>query len=43
MITNQIEMDIQEPFIIQPITKNKDDPVYTAFIDTMKMNESNEI
>lgn len=28
MNMNQIEMDIQEPFIIQPITKYKDDPVY---------------
>lgn len=43
MITNQFEMDIQEPFIIQPITKNKDDPVYIAFTGTTKMNESNVI
>lgn len=26
--TTQIEMDIQEPFIIQPTTNYKDDPVY---------------
>ena len=36
-------MYIQESFVLQLITKNKDDPVYTGFIDTMKMNESNEI
>lgn len=31
MNTNKIEIDIQKPFIIQPTTKYKDNPVYLVY------------